>query len=149
MNRIYHYFIALMLIISGQNVFGQSTVFQTLNTNYNTLNAAQKANYDKMITQGVYKPDIKFISYNSEAISDTNGLLKLGLGLYLDSFEFKSTIVNYQSPNDFNWRGEYYNYTDSTAENTYGVLSFLAHDGRIFGTMEVEDRSYQIYDLTG
>ena len=138
-----------MLIISGQNVFGQSTVFQTLNTNYNTLNAAQKANYDKMITQGVYKPDIKFISYNSEAISDTNGLLKLGLGLYLDSFEFKSTIVNYQSPNDFNWRGEYYNYTDSTAENTYGVLSFLAHDGRIFGTMEVEDRSYQIYDLTG
>ena len=83
MNRIYHFLIALMLMISGQNVFGQSTVFQTLITNYAALNATQKANYDKMITQGVYKPDIKFISYNSEAVSDTNGLLKLGLGLYL------------------------------------------------------------------
>lgn len=143
--------ISLIVLLTIANLFAyaQSTVFSSYNTNYASLNPEQKANYDKMIAQTVFKPEIKFMSYDPEALFDDEGIVKVKINSYLDEFEFKATHVHYETGSDFTWRGQYFNYDDTTAENNHAILSFLAHNGRIFGTIQVDHKSYQIYDLTG
>lgn len=66
-----------------------------------------------MIAQAVFKPEIKFMSYDPEALFDDEGIVKVKMNSYLDEFELKATHVDYETGSDFTWRGPYFNYYKS------------------------------------
>jgi len=139
--------VCILFASTGTLIFAQQIVFSTSNQTYNNLNSTQKSNYDKIKQQEVYS-DIQFINYNANAINDPNGILKLSLDNFLDSFQFKSTRVEYTDPKEFNWTGEFRSNDDQEEEN-FARLSFLSHSGgRVIGSIQTNTRNYQIYDLT-
>ncbi|PIF46202.1 putative secreted protein (Por secretion system target) [Chryseobacterium sp. 52] len=141
--------VCLLLFLNATPIsFAQQTVFSLSNQSYNNLNPTQKSTYDKIKQQGIYN-DIQFINYNIDAINDPNGILKLSLNNFLDSFQFKSTRVQYTDPKEFNWTGEFHS-NDVEEEENFAKLSFLSHSsGRIIGSIQTNTKNYQIYDLTG
>lgn len=149
MKKSYRNFCLLLVVslLSMRGIsYGKSIVFSQAAITYANLDVQQRLNYDKVIAQGVYHPEIILLTYDREAIYDADGLLALSVGTYLDSFEFKVTLTDYTNDEAYTWVGEYVSH-DTTKAYNHGILHLVSHGQRIFGTLQIGHRSYQVYDL--
>ena len=122
--------------------------FSTLtNVNVGTLNPNQLILYNKVANQNIYT-SINFISIGDIQNIAPLGKLNVNLpSIGLNNITFQMSKVEYNNPSNFNWIGNQYVFDDSV--NTYGSINLIRKNEKFIGHITVDNRSYEIFDLTG
>lgn len=130
--------------------YAQSVVF-TLDetTTYSALNPNQKSDHDRIVASwgGAENVSLRFVRYNAYAVLDANGMLSFQVGdTFLDVFEFKSLFVDYNSLDDFSWRGEFHS-VGRKMPAAYGRLQISNRGGLVLANISIGNKAYAIWDL--
>lgn len=117
------------------------------NITASNLNANQLALYNKIVSHNIYT-SINFIT-----IGDIQNLAPLGKlnvnlpSIGIDNVTFQMSKVEFSNPFSFNWIGNQYVFDDSV--NTYGSINLIKDRERFIGHITLDNKSYEIFDLTG
>lgn len=137
-----HFLIFFLLFASL--VHSQSVLIKKSTLNISSLSGEQSINMNKIESQGIFS-NYTLIEIDTEALLDPNGIIKTNLDNFFDQMLFKSSRVDYTDPGNFAWYGKFF----ANDEQSEASLSLISHDGIFAGTMQSDQKSFQIYDLGG
>ena len=114
-------FLCLTLFILGLSRagFAQSAVFSTYNGP--ALNTAQVEKLNTINAKGIYS-SVSLVTYDPEAVFDSNGIVTFDVHNQLNGLPFKSFYVDYQNSDEYTWIGQFFNH-DSLADNEMSMMT--------------------------
>ncbi|MBX3163351.1 MAG: zinc-dependent metalloprotease [Bacteroidetes bacterium] len=111
------------------------------------LTADQDTMYQKLLNHNMYS-SINFVSIGNIVEKTPYGKMLINLPfLYCNNTKFVMSQVEYNDENNFTWIGNSFVYDDTLC--SYGTITLLKDNGFLIGNMNLEDKSYAIFDLTG
>jgi Metallo-peptidase family M12B Reprolysin-like len=139
----------LFVFVLSKTTAQTTSIFTQLNITEASLNVTQKARLTKIKKFEGYK-SIKFVSIGNIANIQVNNKVKLSLPNLINcpALIFETINLDYKSNTNYNWYGQCRG--DSADSNCYaGNFFLLALNGKIKGSLSIEDKKYEILDLTG
>lgn len=138
----------LCILATSMCSVAQETIFLPYNISPSNLNSSQTLIYKKIINQGLYS-SINFIKTNLETLLvDSNGLSFSLPFVPNRNVVYRPNQVQFTDLDNFNWYGKYIA-SDTTAEIMSGSMTLLSTNGKLIGHMQLDEHSYELYDLTG
>jgi hypothetical protein len=139
------FFISLLNI---SNCFSQTISILERNTiQVNGLNPTQSLNYQKLLSDTVYK-SITLCKVNEVLqIQNNEHILLILAGCVDDTIIFSTTTFDQTDDNNYSWYGKSY---CKISENGYGLADFflVKINGEFAGHISLGTRSIEIFDLT-
>ncbi|MDR2235798.1 MAG: T9SS type A sorting domain-containing protein [Chryseobacterium sp.] len=138
---------SLTLLILGfsQFSFAQSALFSAYSGDAGSLNESQNEKLAAIEAKGIYK-SVMLVTYDPEAIFDTNGLLTVNVNNSLKDLPFKSYYVDYQSPDDYTWIGQFFDYRPD-ARNEMSSMTITRLKGDMIVKIQTDVGSFITYNL--
>jgi hypothetical protein len=147
MKKINLLLLAIMLQFS-EMLFAQDAYFLASTLTETQLNSEQTTILTKLKNQNIYK-NFHFITTQSLTKCTRQGWLTIDLPfLPAHPLSLKADQVEYSDDQNFIWNGNYFSANDTL--NVYtGSLNLLSDRGIIIGHLQLDEYSFEIYDLTG
>jgi hypothetical protein len=143
-------FLLFLLVFVLTKTTAQTTsIFTQLNITEASLNTEQKARLTK-IKKNTGFSSIKFISIADISTVQLNNKVKLSLPgiIPCPALTFETANLDYTSSTKYNWYGQCFG--DSLDSNCYASSFYLLNlNGEFRGHISVENKSYEIFDLSG
>jgi len=137
--------ITLMIVGFSQVCFAQSHIFSTYSGGESSLNEAQHEKLAAIHAKGIYT-SVTLVTYDPEAIFDTNGLLALNIDNQIKDLPFKSYYVDYQNPDNYTWIGNFFDHSPS-ASNEISSMTIARINGDMIAKIQTDLGSFITYNL--
>lgn len=144
---LFRFFFSITLMIVGfsQVCFAQSHIFSTYSGGENSLNEAQHEKLAAIHAKGIYT-SVTLVTYDPEAVFDTNGLLTLNVDNQIKDLPFKAYYVDYQNPDNYTWIGQFFDHNPS-ASNEISSMTVTRLNGDMIAKIQTDLGSFITYNL--
>ncbi|MBK0401369.1 hypothetical protein I5M27_00125 [Adhaeribacter sp. BT258] len=143
-------FVLLTLFSRVANAQNES-ILKHLSIKAENLNTTQRGRLEKLNNHNIYK-SIHFVETQDPELVQDNGLLKLELPyIACPDLHFAVANVEKTNENNYQWYGQTVEKPDYETDSLCGSgsLTIMKNNGLIIGHITLENRSFELYDLTG
>jgi len=140
-------FFVVFQIFYYSSFVAQTSIFRMANdTTVGTMSAKQVANYRILLHNDMYN-SIKVIETERLAQVIDSSRIFISLPFFEDtSLTFMAQSFDYKNDSNFVWVGVYTN--DSAAKISHGAITIMRDSGIYIGHLNLDDSSYELFDLT-
>jgi hypothetical protein len=139
--------ILLILLFAPLLLSEQKSLIQQSSRTLTRLSTTQLANYEKIKQHNNYK-GIYLIETGKVPDIESSNNITLDLSfLACPKIVFVASDVTKDDDDNFSWSGKAFSFADNVATNA--TITLQKNNGLLIGNIAIDNRSFELYDLTG